>query len=207
MKELYKALADFQQEVPVILKEEEGYNAQYKFATWKSVMDTIKPLLKKHGLGFWQGIEVISGGAEYTLDTFDKAGVLTKSKKVITKNDNVLTTIVYHIETCQEIKSSVVITQGVELARMNDYQVLGSGLTYLKRYSLSNILGLITDKDDDGSSNVKNGAELFDWVSYFDKAINTGKNYPVILKTLEANAKNLTAEDYEKFYKKLTNKK
>ena len=32
---------------------------------------------------------------------------------------------------------------------MNDYQTLGSGITYLRRYSLSTILGLITDKDVD----------------------------------------------------------
>ena len=32
---------------------------------------------------------------------------------------------------------------------MNDFQTLGSGITYLRRYSLSTILGLITDKDVD----------------------------------------------------------
>ena len=32
---------------------------------------------------------------------------------------------------------------------MNDYQSLGSGITYLRRYSLSTMLGLITDKDVD----------------------------------------------------------
>ena len=32
---------------------------------------------------------------------------------------------------------------------MNDFQTLGSGITYLRRYSLSVILGLITDKDVD----------------------------------------------------------
>lgn len=207
MKELYKGLANFQQEVPVILKEEEGFDAHYKFATWKSVMETIKPILAKNGLAFWQGIEVVGGGTEWSLDTYDKAGMITKSRKVKTLNDNVLTTIVFHIETCQEIKSSCVITQGVQLAKMNDYQVLGSGLTYLKRYSLSNMLGLITDKDDDGSSNVKSTVESFDWAGYFEKAILTGKNYPLILKTLEANAKNLSQEDYNKFHNQLKDKK
>ena len=34
---------------------------------------------------------------------------------------------------------------------MNDFQVLGSAITYVRRYSLSTILGLVTDKDTDGS--------------------------------------------------------
>ena len=32
---------------------------------------------------------------------------------------------------------------------MNDFQVLGSAVTYLRRYSLSSILGVVTDKDID----------------------------------------------------------
>ena len=32
---------------------------------------------------------------------------------------------------------------------MNDFQVLGSQITYLRRYALSSILGLVTDEDND----------------------------------------------------------
>ena len=32
---------------------------------------------------------------------------------------------------------------------MNDFQVLGSAITYIRRYALSSALGLITDKDLD----------------------------------------------------------
>lgn len=34
---------------------------------------------------------------------------------------------------------------------MNDFQVLGSAITYLRRYAISAILGLVTDKDTDAS--------------------------------------------------------
>jgi hypothetical protein len=43
------------------------------------------------------------------------------------------------------------IPQGVQLKGMNDFQVLGSAITYLRRYSLSAALGLITDVDTDAS--------------------------------------------------------
>ena len=34
---------------------------------------------------------------------------------------------------------------------MNDYQAYGSGVTYFRRYALSSMLGLITDKDIDAA--------------------------------------------------------
>jgi len=34
---------------------------------------------------------------------------------------------------------------------MNDFQVLGSAITYLRRYSISSLLGIVTDKDTDAS--------------------------------------------------------
>ena len=34
---------------------------------------------------------------------------------------------------------------------MNDFQVLGSAITYMRRYALSSALGLVTDKDTDAS--------------------------------------------------------
>jgi hypothetical protein len=55
MKNLFKALAEFQQEVPVIHKATQGYG--YTFADLPKIFSVINPLLKKHGLGFTQLIE------------------------------------------------------------------------------------------------------------------------------------------------------
>ena len=48
MKNLYKALADFQQEVPIIHKDTKGFN--YTYADLPKIFEVINPLLKKHGL-------------------------------------------------------------------------------------------------------------------------------------------------------------
>jgi ERF superfamily. len=48
MKTIYKALANFQQEVPVILKETSGYG--YKYADLPKILEIINPLLKKINL-------------------------------------------------------------------------------------------------------------------------------------------------------------
>lgn len=130
MKNIYKALADFQQEVPVILKDTSGYG--YKYADLPAIFETINPLLKKHGLGFYQAV-----------------------------NDNKIKTVVFHIESCEQIESDTNIPQGVQLKGMNDFQVLGSAITYIKRYALSSILGLVTDKDTDASGEqVKKDSDL-----------------------------------------------
>lgn len=51
-KNIYKALADFQQEVPVLLKGTDGYG--YKYIKLEHIITQINPLLKKHNLGFTQ---------------------------------------------------------------------------------------------------------------------------------------------------------
>ena len=123
MKNLFKSLASFQQEVPVIHKATQGYG--YSYADLPKIFEVINPLLQKHGLGFTQ-----------TLNT--KEGT------------TYLCTTVFHVESGECIDSMVEIPQ-VALKGMNDYQSFGSGVTYFRRYALSSALGLVTDKDTDAS--------------------------------------------------------
>ncbi len=120
MKNIFKALASFQQEVPVILKETTGYG--YVYADLPAIFKEINPLMQKHGLGFYQAV-----------------------------NGTKIKTVIFHIETAEIIESETDIPQGVSLKGMNDFQVLGSAITYIKRYALSSLLGLVTDKDTDAS--------------------------------------------------------
>lgn len=121
---LFKALANFQQEVPVIHKDTQGYG--YTYADLPKVFEIINPLLKKNGLGFTQ---------------------LMQGQQI--------ETILFHIESGETITSFTDIPQNVQLAKMNEFQVLGSAITYLRRYSISSILGLVTDKDTDAGGEQK----------------------------------------------------
>lgn len=120
MKNLFKALANFQQEVPVIHKGTTGYG--YSYADLPAIFEIINPLLKKHGLGFTQMV-----------------------------NGTAIKTIIFHIESGETIESTTDIPQNVQLSKMNEFQVLGSAITYIRRYALSSILGLVTDKDTDAA--------------------------------------------------------
>jgi hypothetical protein len=139
MKNLFKALADFQQEVPVIHKDTQGYG--YSYADLPAIFEKINPLLKKHGLGFTQ---LIMGDC--------------------------VKTIIFHVNSGELIESLTQIPQGVQLKGMNDFQVLGSAITYIRRYALSSALGLVTDKDTDaGGEQIKETTQseikITEWLS------------------------------------------
>jgi hypothetical protein len=123
MKHLLKSLAAFQQEVKVIHKATQGFG--YTYADLPKIFEEINPLLQKHGLGFTQLINT-------------KDGV------------NYLATVVFHVESGEQIESNCMIPY-VQLKGMNDFQSFGSGVTYFRRYCLSSMLGLVTDKDTDAS--------------------------------------------------------
>ena len=137
MKHLYKALAAFQQEVPVIHKGAKGYG--YSYADLPAIFEQINPILKKHGLGFYQAL-----------------------------NESALKTVVFHVESGETIESNSVIPSDVQLKGMNDFQVIGSAVTYFRRYALSSLLGLVTDKDMDASGEQTKKQK---YVNSFNKAV------------------------------------
>jgi hypothetical protein len=120
MKNIYKSLALFQQEVKTIHQDTKGYG--YTYTNLSTILETINPLLAKNGLGFTQLV-----------------------------NGTTIETILFHVDSGEIIKSVTEIPQGVTLKGMNDFQVLGSAITYIRRYSLSSMLGLVTDKDADAA--------------------------------------------------------
>ena len=94
----------------------------YTYSNLSEIFSVINPLLKKHGLGFTQ---IVNGTS--------------------------LTTIVFHALSGETIEGTMDIPQGVQLKGMNDFQVMGSAISYLKRYHISGMLCLVTDSDIDAS--------------------------------------------------------
>lgn len=133
MKNIYKALAEFQQEVPVILKETSGFS--YKYADLPAILETINPLLKKNGLGFTQ---LINGTKIKTILFHVESGETIESE-----TDMPVDSLVF-----EENDKKKFVLRGFE--GMNKAQAIGSLITYFRRYALSSLLGLVTDKDTDG---------------------------------------------------------
>lgn len=138
---IYKSLAAFQQECPVVHKGTKGYG--YSYADLPAIFEVIMPLLKKHNLGFTQ----LMDGSE-------------------------LRTILFHTKSGDTIESCAAIPQDVQLKGMNAFQVYGSAITYFRRYALSSILGIVTDKDIDASGEQINSKKNID-SNQFQRALKS----------------------------------
>lgn len=152
MKNLFKAIAAFQSEAPIIHKGSSGYG--YSYASLPDVIEKITPLLTKHNIGFTQ------------LGDGDK-----------------VKTIIFHTESGEHLESVFNIPSDVKLSSMNPFQVLGSAITYIRRYALASALGLVTDVDNDANGNTDKGNKSLDkgnapaqdnkaWFNPTDKAGN-----------------------------------
>jgi len=124
MKELLEALSEFQKECPPFVKNIAGYG--YTYTGLPEIVQTVTPLLAKRGLVMVQR----------NISSLDTIGVETH---------------LYHIETGQELVSKFT-TPLAELKGMNLYQSAGAAITYARRYDMSTLLGLQSEKDDDGGT-------------------------------------------------------
>ena len=171
MKELYKALAKFQEEVPTIHEETKGYN--YTYSNLNSIFKVIKPLLKKNDLAFTQLL-----------------------------NGQCLNTVLFHVKSGETIESSVDLPLDVQLKGQNQFQVNGSAITYYRRYSLSAMLGLITDKDIDacGDTEPKKKAPKALTDAQIEKTIKDN-NQKTILEYIAKGSYTATAKQLEQLKK------
>mgnify|MGYP001473677387 FL=1 len=125
MKNLYKSLAQFQKDIKQIPKDSSGYG--YKYCRLDTLIKIVTPVLNKNGLVLIQSIDT------------DEHSRLPSVK-----------TILAHMDTGESIESNTPISE-VKLGSMNSYQSLGSGITYMRRYSIAGILGIAPDDDIDAS--------------------------------------------------------
>ena len=130
---LLAALAKAQGELPVIdfdktaevrgvSKSGKDYKYAYKYASMAGIVRTVRPILASNGLSFIQ-IPVQAGNGQMLL----------------------ITRLAH--ESGEWLQGSLPLT-----VDSKDPQVLGSNITYAKRYALSAMLGVVTDDDDDGAS-------------------------------------------------------
>jgi hypothetical protein len=123
MKELLKSLRKFHNECPPVAKEADNPFFKSKYATLDAIQEHIRPHLQKNGL------------------------VITQVNEVTGDGTPVVTTTVWHVESGEFLESQFPI-----VVSKNTAQDYGSAVSYAKRYSLSGVLNLtIQDEDDDGN--------------------------------------------------------
>lgn len=123
IKNIAIALGKFQSSCPTINKNTKGYG--YKYADLPYIMETITPILKDCDLSFTQ----LVGGDDGKVS---------------------VTTVLIHNKTGESFKTTISANVSANKGGMSEIQAIGSIITYLRRYSLSAILGIVTDEDIDG---------------------------------------------------------
>lgn len=125
ISELAKALSKAQAEMPTIAFNAKNPFLKNRYADLNAITSSIKPVLVKYGLSYVQPTIAMSGAV----------GVET---------------ILMH-ESGEWIGSEIYLPIEEEKGR-STAQSAGSIITYLRRYSLASMLGLVTDEDVDGSA-------------------------------------------------------
>lgn len=124
---IYAGLAYFQSVCPAIKKDSEaGTKFKYKYGSLPHILEQIKPHMAAAGLGFTQPILLE-----------DKEG---ESREVIK-------TVLFHIVDDKTIESTIELPD-FKFDQMNVMQSKGSIITYLRRYSLMSVLGIVAEEDD-----------------------------------------------------------
>lgn len=124
VKSLLESLAKAQSEFVTLPKDKNGYG--YKYTDIDTVINYVRPILSKYGLGFMQSLSSLSSTA---------------------KEIPAITTRVFH-SSGEWIEDTTVLPD-VTLAKTNNAQNMGASITYMRRYFLCAMLGITSDEDTD----------------------------------------------------------
>lgn len=119
-KNVFSAFVQAQSEFRTLPKDKSGYG--YKYTDLDTVINTVRPILAKHGLAFTQ----IEDGD--TLETF-----------------------IVHKESGEYFGGSAKLPEIALSSKTNEAQNLGAAMTYMRRYGLCSILGISSDEDVDSA--------------------------------------------------------
>src|SRR5690242_7489896 len=122
ISQLAVALVKAQSEITSVSKDGNNPHFRSKYATLDNIIDETRPILAKHGLAVLQ----MPGG--------DGENVIMK-------------TMLMH-ESGEWLETEPLVMRPTK----NDPQGMGSCITYARRYSLSALLSISTDEDDDGNA-------------------------------------------------------
>jgi ERF superfamily len=130
-KTIYTALLAFQADCPVLIKDKKaeivskrtGGKFSYKFIPLPNIMETIQPLLSKHGL-IWSTSPCYWG-----------------------EGDPALSYTLIYAPTGEKIEDTMPLILGKE----PDSRAHGSALSYARRQALEAVLNLVAQTDDDGA--------------------------------------------------------
>jgi hypothetical protein len=146
---IYQALSAFQGENPEIAKSgvfgKQGDSMFFNYSTLNDILVVVRPLTSKHGLSFtWEAsgdnkMQCVLYHETYSIERVESGEVNTK------EHDG---TVVEEKHTC-EIEKNVIRSMPVTVERSGEMKKIGASSTYARRYTLSEVLGIASEDDQD----------------------------------------------------------
>lgn len=115
--EIVDAFAKAQSEFPVLTSDKDGYN--YTYLTLPSILNSLRPILGKHGLVFTQGCSI------RVIDDLPFVEVISQ---IMHKSERIESTLSYPLSETPK--------------GMSEIQYMGSIQSYLRRYGALGLLGI-----------------------------------------------------------------
>lgn len=146
----YAAIVAASSEVNNPAKNAVNPHLKNKFADLKEVLATVKPVLARHGLAI---VQLVSGAAGSTTEEvvapLKAGGEATKTTRTESGYAEVRTVLI-HATTGESLESYHRIKS--QQAGINDAQASGVAITYMRRYAILSIMGIVGDEDGDGAN-------------------------------------------------------
>ena len=161
---LAKALNSFQSKITAVKKDAINPFYKSKYATLDTIWESIRKPLSENGLSVTQTMGILQGTPIMAL----------------------LETTLYH--TSGEWISGTQLVNPIK----DDPQSLGSAISYARRYSLSAILGIVADEDDDGNIATKPKAK--------EESKTAEKPVPPIAETIQRTEPKISTAQTKKIY-------
>lgn len=136
INELVTALAKAQGEIKPAIKDCNNAFFNSKYADLNSVWNSCRDTLSKNNLSVIQTVETLGENMSLVTTLAHGSGQWIKS----------------HIPIILPKEGEVEIDKHGKPKKQNRLHLLGSAMTYLRRYSLASIVGIASDEDDDGNS-------------------------------------------------------
>ncbi len=149
-KNIYAALSAFQGENPVLKRTKEfgkdGDKMHFWYCPLDEVLQTIRPLLAKHGLSFVHrefGVGMVCELYHETYENKQDGTIKASHSKSGDAQD------LRETETPHFVETGVIRSMPIVVKRSGDMKIVGTDSTYARRYTLAETLGIAPDEDND----------------------------------------------------------
>lgn len=142
------AMVGIHSELRAIVKDSKNPAFKSKYASLDVMLDTIRPILVKHGCFITQ---TVTDGSSHNVTMRRKQNNEQTDQTVETFQETSVFTITA-VSRCIHLSGQWIESFSIVPVAKFDAHGLGAAQTYARRFSLASLLALATDEDDDGNA-------------------------------------------------------